>query len=170
MKTHRVLLTVASLAACILVSPASADLARSLADVEDDVIAWRRDIHQNPELSNREFRTAELVAEHLRSLGFDKVETGVAHTGVVGTLVGGKPGPTVALRAELDVVGRVLGAPPGVGGAPQGLVEGELEGLVEGDLAVFYILSGYLYLVIVCIYEDMRSQSVIDQPVIYRPY
>ncbi|MEE4163227.1 MAG: amidohydrolase, partial [Woeseiaceae bacterium] len=102
MKPHRVLLTVVSLASCILVSPASADLARSLADVEDDVIAWRRDIHQNPELSNREFRTAELVAEHLRSLGFDKVETGVAHTGVVGTLVGGKPGPTVALRADMD--------------------------------------------------------------------
>lgn len=102
MKLHRVLLTVAGLVSCIFVSPASADLARSLADVEDDVIAWRRDIHQNPELSNREFRTAELVAEHLRSLGFDKVETGVAHTGVVGTLVGGKPGPTVALRADMD--------------------------------------------------------------------
>jgi amidohydrolase len=102
MKSHRALLTVASLAACFFTSPASADLAQSFADVEDDVIAWRRDIHEHPELSNREFRTAELVAEHLRSLDFDVVETGVAHTGVVGTLVGGKPGPTVALRADMD--------------------------------------------------------------------
>jgi amidohydrolase len=102
MKTHRVLLTVASLASCVFTTPVSADIKQSLASVEDDVIAWRRDIHQNPELSNREFRTSELVAEHLRSLGFDKVETGIAHTGVVGTLVGGKPGPTVALRADMD--------------------------------------------------------------------
>ena len=74
----------------------------SLTAVESKVIAWRRDIHANPELSNREFRTAELVAKHLRGLGFDKVETGIAHTGVVGTLVGGKPGPVVALRADMD--------------------------------------------------------------------
>jgi amidohydrolase len=74
----------------------------TISDVESKVIAWRRDIHENPELSNREFRTAELVAEHLRSLGLDKVETGIAHTGVVGTLVGGKPGPVIALRADMD--------------------------------------------------------------------
>lgn len=67
-----------------------------------DVVRWRHDIHQHPELSNREFETAAKVAAHLRSLGFDSVETGVAHTGVVGTLVGGKPGRTVALRADMD--------------------------------------------------------------------
>ncbi|RMF11041.1 MAG: amidohydrolase [Alphaproteobacteria bacterium] len=72
--------------------------------VESRVIAWRRDIHQNPELSNREFRTGNLVAEHLRRLGFDEVRTNVAHTGVVGTLVGGKPGPVVALRADMDAL------------------------------------------------------------------
>ena len=64
--------------------------------IEPKVIAWRREIHQNPELSNREFKTAAKVAEHLRNLGLDQVETGIAHTGVVGTLVGGRPGPVIA--------------------------------------------------------------------------
>lgn len=69
--------------------------------VEEDVIAWRRDIHEHPELSNREFRTSKLVADHLRSLDME-VRTGIAHTGVVGILKGGKPGPVVALRADMD--------------------------------------------------------------------
>jgi len=69
----------------------------------DDVIRWRRDIHENPELGNREFRTAKLVEEHLRKLGLE-VQTGVAHTGVVGLLKGGKPGPVVALRADMDAL------------------------------------------------------------------
>jgi len=69
--------------------------------LERKVIEWRRDFHQNPELSNREFRTAEKVAIHLRSLGME-VQTGVAHTGVVGLLKGGKPGKVVALRADMD--------------------------------------------------------------------
>ncbi len=70
--------------------------------IEPRVIEWRRDFHENPELSNREFRTAGKVADHLRSLNIDAVRTGVAHTGVVGTLVGGKPGPVIALRADMD--------------------------------------------------------------------
>ena len=74
------------------------------AEVEAGVIAWRRDIHAHPELSNRETRTARLVAEHLRSLGFDDVRTEIAHTGVVGVLRGGKPGPVVALRADMDAL------------------------------------------------------------------
>ena len=65
------------------------------ARLEQKVIEWRRDIHANPELGNREFRTAKLVADHLRGLGIE-VRTGVAHTGVVGLLKGGKPGPVVA--------------------------------------------------------------------------
>jgi amidohydrolase len=72
--------------------------------VEPDVIAWRRDLHQNPELGNREVRTARIVAAHLRSLGFDQVLEKVAHTGVVGLLKGGKPGPVVALRADMDAL------------------------------------------------------------------
>ncbi|HNP35973.1 MAG TPA: amidohydrolase [Woeseiaceae bacterium] len=80
------------------------ELDASFTSVEPKVIAWRRDIHEHPELSNREFRTAKLVADHLKKLGFDDVKTGVAHTGVVGTLVGGKPGPVVALRADMDAL------------------------------------------------------------------
>ncbi len=87
--------------------PAHADL-RVEADngaqrLEQKVIAWRRDIHANPELGNREFRTAALVAKHLRQLGLE-VQTGVAHTGVVGLLRGGNSGPTVALRADMDAL------------------------------------------------------------------
>ncbi len=77
---------------------------QAAAALDAKVIAWRRDIHQNPELSNREFRTGELVAAHLRELGFDDVRTGVAHTGVVGLLEGGKLGPVVALRADMDAL------------------------------------------------------------------
>lgn len=73
------------------------------AQVESQVIAWRRDFHQHPELGNREFRTAEVVANHLRSLKIE-TQTGVAHTGVVGVLAGGKPGPVVALRADMDAL------------------------------------------------------------------
>ena len=78
-------------------------IADEVAAVADRVVAWRRDIHANPELSNREFRTSELVAEHLHDLGIE-VRTGVAHTGVVGVLEGGKPGPVIALRADMDAL------------------------------------------------------------------
>jgi amidohydrolase len=67
----------------------------------EKVVAWRRDLHAHPELGNREHRTADKVAQHLRALGLE-VTTGVAHTGVVGVLRGGKPGPVVALRADMD--------------------------------------------------------------------
>jgi amidohydrolase len=81
----------------------AAEVDRRSEDVEARVIAWRRDIHEHPELSNREVRTAALVATHLESLGLG-VRTGVAHTGVVGLLRGGRPGPTVALRADMDAL------------------------------------------------------------------
>ncbi len=67
------------------------------------VIEWRHDIHEYPELGNREFRTSKKVAEHLVSLGIE-VETGIAYTGVVGLIKGGKPGPTIALRADMDAL------------------------------------------------------------------
>jgi amidohydrolase len=77
--------------------------ARLAAALESRVIAWRRDIHQHPELSNREFRTAAKVEAHLRALGIT-VKTGVAKTGVVGILKGGKPGPVIGLRADMDAL------------------------------------------------------------------
>jgi amidohydrolase len=67
------------------------------------MVEWRRDFHQHPELGNREVRTAGKVAEHLRALGLE-VQTGVAHTGVVALIRGGKPGPVVALRADMDAL------------------------------------------------------------------
>jgi len=81
-----------------------AEIDHRAAAVSGDVIAWRRDFHQNPELGNREFRTAGVVAEHLRALGLDEVRTDVAHTGVVGVLRGGRPGPVVGLRADMDAL------------------------------------------------------------------
>ncbi|HEY6548480.1 MAG TPA: amidohydrolase, partial [Vicinamibacteria bacterium] len=66
-------------------------------------VAWRRDLHQNPELGNGEVRTAKVIADHLRALGLE-VKTGVAKTGVVGVLVGGRPGPVVALRSDMDAL------------------------------------------------------------------
>lgn len=72
-------------------------------EVESKVIKWRRYFHENPELSNREFNTAKKIAAHLKSLGIE-VQTGVAHTGVVGILRGGKKGKVVALRADIDAL------------------------------------------------------------------
>jgi amidohydrolase len=72
-------------------------------EIEQKVITWRRDFHQYPELGNREFKTAEKIAAHLKQLGLD-VQTGIAHTGVVAILKGGKPGPVVALRADMDAL------------------------------------------------------------------
>lgn len=90
--------------AALWISPSTAaDLDAELRAVEPKVIMWRRDFHQNPELSNREVRTSRIVAEHLRRLGLD-VRTGIAKTGVVALLRTGKPGPTIALRADMDAL------------------------------------------------------------------
>lgn len=78
-------------------------IAKNADKIEQKVIAWRHDIHQHPELGNREFRTAELIIKHLQSLGIE-VKTKVGITGVVGILKGDKPGPVIALRADMDAL------------------------------------------------------------------
>ena len=80
-----------------------ARIAQLAAREESKVIAWRRDLHEHPELGNQETRTASLIAAHLQKLGLE-VQTGVGRTGVVGLLRGGKPGPVVALRADMDAL------------------------------------------------------------------
>ncbi len=97
-----------ALAALLMSMPAAAavPLAKVEAEanaIEAKVIGWRRDIHQHPELGNREVRTAALVAKHLRALGYD-VREKVGVTGVVGVLKGGRPGGVVALRADMDAL------------------------------------------------------------------
>jgi amidohydrolase len=80
-----------------------AAISAATSKIEPKVIAWRHDFHQNPELGNREFRTADIIAKHLKSLGIE-VRTKVGVTGVVGILKGGQPGPVVALRADMDAL------------------------------------------------------------------
>ena len=75
---------------------------KQIRDIEKKVIEWRHHFHENPELSNREFKTAEKIAAHLKDLGME-VQTGVAKTGVVGHIEGSS-GPTVGLRADMDAL------------------------------------------------------------------
>ena len=79
------------------------EIDRRVAAVMPQVITWRRDFHEHPELGNREVRTSKIVADYLRSLGLE-VRTGIAKTGVVGVLRGGKPGGVVALRSDMDAL------------------------------------------------------------------
>jgi amidohydrolase len=100
MKSLKSLLVATGCAVLLPMHSLAADVTAKIDAVMPKVVEWRRDFHQHPELSNQEFRTAKIVADHLRSLGME-VETEVAHTGVVGTLRGGD-GPVVALRADMD--------------------------------------------------------------------
>ena len=88
--------------------PANADLRQAIdaaaTDVEENVIVWRRDIHQHPELANRETRTAELVAKHLRALGHRRARPESRTPAWSACCKGGKPGPVVALRADMDAL------------------------------------------------------------------
>jgi amidohydrolase len=86
-----------------IVSDLKVDLEKQIDPLMDRVIEWRHDIHKYPELSNREFRTAKKVEDHLLSLGIE-VETKIAYTGVVGFIRGALPGPTIALRADMDAL------------------------------------------------------------------
>lgn len=83
--------------------PTWADIQQDIIDIEGKMLEWRRHLHQNPELSNREFKTAAYVEKHLKALGLE-VKTGVAHTGLVAILKGDKPGPLLALRADMDAL------------------------------------------------------------------
>jgi len=93
---------------CIVMTSFASDMSRDIdvaaQKVLPQVIEWRRFIHQNPELSNREFKTAKFVEEKLRSFGNIEVRTGVAKTGVIGILKGGQQGPTIGLRADMDAL------------------------------------------------------------------
>lgn len=131
-----VLLTASTLAATARgaePTPLDDEIRTRAAAIESKMIGWRRDIHEHPELGDQEIRTSRIVADHLRSLGLE-VTTGVARTGVVGVLRGGKPGGVVALRADMDALpvkegtdlpfsskatGTYAGAPSG---APAGLM------------------------------------------------
>ncbi|HZT56620.1 MAG TPA: amidohydrolase [Burkholderiaceae bacterium] len=112
MHLHFVRLAVATAAAGLFSGAACAqaidaasltDLDKRATALQPKMVAWRRDIHEHPELSGQELRTAKLVADHLRKLGLE-VKTGVGGTGVVGLLKGGKPGKVVALRADMDAL------------------------------------------------------------------
>ena len=106
-RSHATALRIAALAAAVLAAPAFAqqrpEVAAAAQELQDEVVAWRRDIHEHPELGNRETRTAKLVADHLRELGLEP-KTGIATTGVTAVLKGGKPGPRIALRADMDAL------------------------------------------------------------------
>ena len=84
-------------------NPLAAEVDRLATEINQQVVAWRRDFHQHPELGNQETRTAKVIADELRKLGYE-VTTGVAGTGVVGVLKGGRPGPVVALRSDMDAL------------------------------------------------------------------
>lgn len=99
-------LSVAALSLTCVVAQADVsgdDISAAVKTIEPQVIEWRRDFHLHPELSNREVRTADVVAKKLRSLGLE-VKTGIGLTGVAGLLRGGLPGPTIALRADMDAL------------------------------------------------------------------
>ena len=103
MRKGKLMVLTAALPVLLFAQNFTAAIEKNATAVNDSVIAWRRFIHQNPELGNREFKTGAFIAAHLRALGIE-VKTNVGKTGVVGILKGGKPGPVVALRADMDAL------------------------------------------------------------------
>jgi amidohydrolase len=97
------LVVTTSFAGAQAANPLASQVDRLIQELTPQVVAWRRDFHQHPELGNREVRTARVIADELRRLGYE-VQTGVAHTGVVAVLKGAKPGPVVALRSDMDAL------------------------------------------------------------------
>ena len=103
MTTLRLLVVALALGLSGPAASANPSIESLAAPLDAKVQTWRRDFHQHPELGNRETRTSGIVAAHLRALGLE-VRTGIAHTGVVGILRGGLPGPNIALRADIDAL------------------------------------------------------------------
>jgi len=90
--------------ATVATSASAAESTRQIAEsLTPEMTTWRRDLHEHPELSNREFRTSKFIAAELKKLGYD-VRTGIAHTGVTGVIKGGKPGPKLAIRSDIDAL------------------------------------------------------------------
>ncbi|ASU32595.1 amidohydrolase [Mucilaginibacter xinganensis] len=102
-KLYLFILLVASIPAFAQTKSVKEDVSKKADALQDQIIAWRRDFHEHPELGNHEVRTSGIIAKYLQSLGLE-VKTGVATTGVVAILRGGKPGPVVALRADMDAL------------------------------------------------------------------
>src|SRR3978361_883425 len=96
-----IIFTILSLPAVAQVGSQKNLVSKKADSLQSQIVAWRRDFHEHPELGNHEFRTSAIIAKHLQSLGME-VKTGIATTGVVGILKGGKPGPVVALRTDMD--------------------------------------------------------------------
>lgn len=144
---------------------AQTDIDAGAQKVEARVIEWRRDFHQHPELSNRETRTAGIVAEHLRALGME-VRTGVAHTGVVGVLKGGKPGPVVALRADMDALPVTEEADVPFRSTAKGQYNGQEMGVMHacGHDAHIAILMG-----VAQVLADMRAELPGSVKFIFQP-
>jgi amidohydrolase len=109
MRTTVVVALVLSISAPVLAqtvpaaNPLASQVDRLAQEVNPQVVAWRRDFHEHPELGNRETRTSKVIADELKKLGYE-VTSNVAHTGVIGMLKGGKPGPVVALRSDIDAL------------------------------------------------------------------
>jgi amidohydrolase len=125
--------------------------------IEKKVIAWREDIHQNPELGNREVRTAAIIAKHLQSLGME-VKINVAVTGVVGILKGDKPGPVIALRADMDALPITEKTPVSFTSISRGVYNGEETGVMHacGHDAHVAILMGVAE-ILVSMKKDLRG-------------
>lgn len=102
-KLYLLVLFAYSIPAIAQTNPFKAEVNKKADALQSKVVAWRRDFHEHPELGNHEVRTSGVIAKHLQALGIE-VQTGVATTGVVGILKGGKPGPVVALRADMDAL------------------------------------------------------------------
>jgi amidohydrolase len=102
-KLYLFILLAASLPAFAQTKSVKENVSKKADALQSQIVAWRRDFHEHPELGNREVRTSGIIAKYLQSLGLE-VKTGVATTGVVAILRGGKPGPVVALRADMDAL------------------------------------------------------------------